>query len=146
MLPDYQPADYYLLLSYYLRLLITLIIYWGDYLYSFFYLLFFGFLSKKKKKSSLQESIICETTVIYLLWFHERISWKHDYEMICKINLTKTRKKLLHLDQLTRLFAWKLYLFQQKSKEIRNWKTEKLFELWLNEDAVLIYTYCIFIR
>ena len=146
MLPDYQPADYYLLLSYYLRLLTTLITYEGI-TYIHFLPTFFGFLSKKKKKSSLQESIICETTVIYLLWFHERISWKHDYEMmICKINLTKTRKKLLHLDQLTRLFAWKLYLFQQKSKEIRNWKTEKLFVLWLNEDAVLIYTYCIFIR
>ena len=67
MLPDYQPADYYLLLSYYLRLLTTLITYEGITYIHFFTYFFFGFLSKKKKKSSLQESIICETTVIYLL-------------------------------------------------------------------------------
>ena len=66
MLPDYQPADYYLLLSYYLRLLTTLITYEGI-TYIHFFTYFFWISFKKEKKSSLQESIICETTVIYLL-------------------------------------------------------------------------------
>ena len=111
--------------------------------YIHFFTYFFWISFKKEKKSSLQESIICETTVIYLLWFHERISWKHDYEMICKINLTK---KAFTLGSTDKTVCLKIISLSTKSKEIRNWKTEKLFVLWLNEDAVLIYTYCIFIR
>ena len=49
-LPDYQPADYYLLLSYYLRLLTTLITYEGiTYNIHFFTYFFLDFFQKRKK-------------------------------------------------------------------------------------------------
>ena len=49
MLPDYQPADYYLLLSYYLRLLTTLITYEGITYIHFFTYFFLDFFQKRKK-------------------------------------------------------------------------------------------------